>query len=74
MVFVALIETMIVHLLLKTQRDRLAISIDKVMRITIPLFLYPLVTFTTMFWGMEQNLRCPGSALCGEGRPPKTVL
>ena len=37
-------ESIYVHVLLKTQRDMLAISIDRVCRNTIPLMLYPIVT------------------------------
>ena len=37
-------ESIYVHVLLKTQRDMLAISIDRVCRNTIPLVLYPIVT------------------------------
>ena len=47
LILVALGETVFVHFLLKTQRDRVAIQIDKVLRITIPMMLYPVVTGAT---------------------------
>jgi len=71
MVFVALGESIYVHVLLKTQRDMLAISIDRVCRNTIPLMLYPIVTLTTILWGMEQSFLCPDVGdleICGKGR------
>ena len=60
------------HVLLKTQQDKLAISIDRICRKTIPLMLYPIVTLTTILWGMEQSFRCPDADdsidICGKGR------
>jgi len=67
MVVFALAESIVVHVLLKTQRDRMAIQIDKVLRVVIPALLYPSVTASTLLWGFEQRSLCPGSSLCGLG-------
>ena len=67
MVLFALAESSLVHILLKTQRDSIAIQIDKVLRITIPWMLYPIVTASTILWGLEQQSLCPDSPLCGLG-------
>ena len=67
MVLLALTESTVCHYLLKTQRDRMAIQIDKVLRITIPCILYPVVTLSTIIWGLEQVSLCPDTELCGVG-------
>jgi hypothetical protein len=48
-----------VHFLMKTQRDRLAMSIDRIFRITIPWILYPTVTVAIIIYGVEQQGLCP---------------
>ena len=66
-VLLALGESIAVHYLLKTQHNITAIAIDKVLAITIPLVLYPLITFATILLGMEQQSLCPDDRLCGLG-------
>ena len=56
-----------VHILLKTQRDRAATSIDKVLRISIPWVLYPVVTVALLLAGWDQQSLCPHSPSCGAG-------
>ena len=67
LVCLSIVESVIVHVLLKTQRDRLAMSMDRVLRRTIPWVIYPLVTGATILWGLEEASLCPHSALCGIG-------
>jgi len=65
LILVAVAESVIVHILLKTQHDKLGISIDRVMRYTIPFVLYVIVTSATIIQGLEQYYLCPDTDLCG---------
>lgn len=67
MVLIAVAESTIVHLLLKTQRDRIAIQIDRVLRVTVPFLMYPVITLSMILWGLEQWSLCPDSNACGVG-------
>ena len=66
LILIAVAESAIVHILLKSQQDRLATSIDKVLRYSIPFFLYPILTMATIIVGLEQFALCPQTDLCGE--------
>lgn len=65
LVLVAVGESTIVHLLLKGKQDSLAISIDRVLRVTIPFVLYPLTTLALILWGLDQWSLCPDTEACG---------
>ena len=67
LIAIAMFESVIVHYLLKTQRDREAISIDRVMRFVIPCVCYPIITFGTILLGIEQATMCPDTDICGLG-------
>jgi hypothetical protein len=76
LVLVSVAESVLVHYLLKTQRDRLAMSIDRILRITLPWLLYPVVTLATILYGLEQAHLCPGGddSVCGLGRSHQRYL
>jgi len=66
-VLVAVGNSLFVHILFKSQHDRLATTIDHVTRFTIPFVLYPVVTAGAIVWGLEQRMLCPDDELCGVG-------
>jgi len=72
LILVAVFESTVVHLLLKTQRESFATSIDHVMRICIPFFLYVVVTFSMIIYGCDQIAHCPHRQVCGPG--PQTDI
>lgn len=67
LVLISVVESIVVHYLFKNQQDRLAMSIDRVLRITLPWVLYPVLTGATFIFGLEQRNLCPESSLCGVG-------
>jgi hypothetical protein len=68
MVLLAVANSLFVHILFKSQHDRLASTIDRVSRYSVPFVLYPVVTAGTIVWGLEQRVLCPDSDTCGWGR------
>ena len=53
MVILAVMETMVVHRLLKRQLDRLAMTLDTTLTFVFPWVFYPLVTISTFLWGID---------------------
>ena len=64
-VVAGVLESVAVHYLLKTQHDRLAITLDRVLRIAIPGIVYPLLTIAGFVVGISQTSLCPHTDLCG---------
>ena len=54
-VLISIIETAVVHHFIRLDKDVLAIRIDHVFRILMPLVLYPLGTLGMLMWASFQN-------------------
>ena len=56
LVLVAVFETMLVHYMLKKQRDMLAINVDLSSRVVLPCVLYPAITISTLICFVHMRL------------------